>query len=366
MKIALFIPSLDVGGAERVILNLANGFTERGYLVDLLLCKRQGNYTYKVSNKINVINFNKEHTTGALLELIKYIWKFSPDVVISALDYVNIVVLIAKLFCRRKTRFIVSVHSNLSQSTILNNNIKNKMIPFFIKVLYRFADRIVAVSRDVAEDLSRIIGNRKKINVVYNPIVSRNLYIRAKEPLEHKWFKDINIPVILSVGRLSYEKNLECLIKAFKIILQKIDVRLVILGEGNMRQNLKKMIEELKLSEFVDMPGVVENPYNYMKNASVVVLSSKYEGLPNVLIEALACNTPIVSTDCKSGPREILADGRFGYLVQVDDENNIAKRVIDILSGKEVKFTQIELDSHLKQFTLDYAVDEYLKLISEV
>jgi glycosyltransferase involved in cell wall biosynthesis len=194
---------------------------------------------------------------------------------------------------------------------------------------YPWADAIVAVSKGVADDLARVARlPRDRIKVIYNPVVTEALFRKAEEPLEHPWFLSGCPPVILGVGRLTAAKDFPTLIRAFARVRESQLARLLILGEGEKRDSLEKLVRELRLERDVSMPGFMDNPYAYMRKSSIFVLSSCWEGLPNVLIEAMACGCQVISTNCPSGPEEILRGGHYGKLVPVGDAEALAKAIL--------------------------------------
>lgn len=207
-------------------------------------------------------------------------------------------------------------------------------MPRLIKRFYPWADEVVSVSRGTATDLARTAGVASdRIEVIFNPIVTPELREMAAAPLDHPWFKAGQPPVVVSVGRFSQQKDFGTLLRAFSLVLERLPARLLILGEGPERSSLEALVSELGLDGSVDLPGWIRNPYPYMRRADAFVLSSRWEGLPSVLIEALYCGVPIVSTDCPSGPDEILDGGKHGLLVPVGDTEALARGIVVALSG---------------------------------
>jgi glycosyltransferase involved in cell wall biosynthesis len=199
----------------------------------------------------------------------------------------------------------------------------------------------------------------QKVHVIYNPVVSPELYEKADAPLEHPWFRSNQPPVILGVGRHRPQKGFDTLLRAFARVRQETPARLVILGEGPERPNLERLASELGVAADVDMPGFDPNPFRYMRRAGVFVLSSRYEGLPNVLIQALACGCPVVSTDCPSGPSEILDGGRYGALVPVDDVEAMAGAIVRALLGQVAPAPS----AWLEQFRVEVVAEQYLRVM---
>jgi glycosyltransferase involved in cell wall biosynthesis len=247
-------------------------------------------------------------------------------------------------------------------STILaaRPGIRNRLVIKLARLFFRSADAAICVSQGVAEDLIKVTGMpRQKTHVVYNPIVSLELEQKAQESIAHPWFALDDSPVILAVGRLVPQKGYSTLLRAFSIIRQKHPAHLLILGEGQERISLEALAKQLDLTENVQMPGSVKNPYAYMARARLLVLSSEWEGLPNVLVEALACGTPVVSTDCRSGPSEILDGGRFGRLVPVGDADALALAILETL--QETPDRNL-LRQRAQDFTLEESVRKYIRI----
>jgi glycosyltransferase involved in cell wall biosynthesis len=232
-----------------------------------------------------------------------------------------------------------------------------------VPLLYPRASQIIAVSDGVADDLSRFSGvERNRIDVVQNPVVTPELAALADEPVDHPWFSPGEPPVILGVGRLSDQKDFATLLRAFALVRAKRPARLVILGEGGYRAELEQLVTQLGIGADVDLPGFAGNPFSYMSKASLFVLSSKFEGLPGALIEAMACGTPVVATDCPSGPREILEDGSLGGLVPVGDPESLAAAIGHALDQPTPPG---RLRAKAAEYTVDRAVSRYLALLEQ-
>jgi glycosyltransferase involved in cell wall biosynthesis len=360
-RIALFVPSLRGGGAEKAMVNLARGFAERGLKVDLVLAKAEGPYLSQVPLEVRVVDLGARRVLYSLPGLVRYLRRERPQAMLSALNYANIVAIWAKLLARVQTRLVVSERNTLSLSTQNASSVRVKLLPLLIKIFYPYADAVVVVSHGVAEDLITMTGLPvEKVKVIYNPVITPELFARAEEPLDHPWFRPGEPPVILGVGRLTKQKDFPTLIRAFALVRKECRARLMILGEGEDRPKIEALVRELGLEEDVALPGFVDNPYKYMKRAAVFVLSSQWEGLPTVLIEALALGTPVISTDCPGGSAEILENGRWGQLVPV---GNIRALAGAILAAIEDKGLPAAVGS-LEKFTLERTVEEYLATLS--
>ncbi len=360
-RIALFLPSLDGGGAERVMVNLARGFVDEGREVDLVLVKAEGTYMNQVPDKVRIIDLQGNRVITSLLRLIKYLRKARPVALLSAMDHANVIAIFARLFSAVNTRITVGVHSTLSIEVRQAKSWRGRILPWFINRSYPYANAIVAVSTGVAEDMAQItVIDRNNIKVIYNPVVTPQLLEKQQQAISHPWFQNNQPPVLLAVGRLTKQKDFSTLIHAFAVIREQKKCRLLILGEGEMRAELEALIAKLNLAEDVQMPGFVDNPYAYMQQADVFVLSSAWEGLVTVLIEAMACGTAVVSTDCPSGSREILADGKYGRLVPVGDYEALADAVIETLEQEK---NSEPLIKRANDFTQAASVKQYLEVL---
>ncbi len=361
-KIALFLPSLRGGGAERVMVNLARGFFDQGIDVDLVLVKAEGPYLSEVPGGVRVVDLHSSRVLTSLPRLTHYLRRERPQSMLSAMDHANIVAIWARKLSGVPCRVVVSVHSTLSRALTNNPNLRGYLMPNLIRIFYPWADTVVAVSNGVAEDFANITRlPRESIKVIYNPIVIPELLEKAKEAVEHPWFSRGEPPVILSVGRLTKAKDYPTLIRAFALVRRKYPARLMILGEGEERAKLEALTQELGLQDDISLPGFVDNPYAYMARAAVFVLSSAWEGFGNVLVEAMAVGTPVISTDCPSGPAEILENGRWGKLVPVGDTNAMAQAILSTLSGQEVK---VGFQNRALKFTIERITKYYLEALS--
>jgi glycosyltransferase involved in cell wall biosynthesis len=359
--IALFLPSLRGGGAEKVMVNLALGFVEQGLKVDLVLAKAEGPYLSRVPEEVRVVDLGARRVLYSLPGLVRYLRRERPQAMLSALNYANIVAIWAKLLARVQMHLVVSERNTLSCSTQNASSVRVKLLPLLIKIFYPYADAVVAVSHGVAEDLITMTGlPMEKVKVIYNPVITPELFVKAEEPLDHPWFRPGEPPVVLGVGRLTKQKDFPTLIRAFALVRKERPARLMILGEGEERPKLETLARELGIEEDFVLPGFVENPYKYMKRASAFVLSSRWEGLPAVLIEALALGVPVISTNCPSGPAEILEHGKWGCLVPVGEPHLLARAILEILQN------DVRIPSHKtawERFSKENAVIAYLQVL---
>ncbi|MBE2925250.1 glycosyltransferase [Anoxybacillus flavithermus] len=362
--IAIFLPSLRGGGAERVMVNLAKAFSKNNFRVDMVLAQAEGPYLSQIPSDIRIVNLNASRVALSLFPLVRYLRKNRPYALIAALNHANIIAILATKASLTKTRIFVTEHSTLSRSLLHPVNVRTKLMPFFMKLFYPMADHVIAVSNGVADDLSKTLNlSRSKIKVIYNPIVTDDLFQKANEEVDHPWFKNKQHPVILAVGRLTEAKDYPTLIKAFYHVRKQKEAKLVILGDGENREELLNLVKDMGLEQDVDIIGFVQNPYAYMRKADLFLLTSKWEGFGNVLVEAIACGTPVISTDCPSGPAEILDNGNYGKLVQVGDVEALTESILRYFSGSY----DIDLDkllSRANDFHVEKIAKRYLHFLS--
>jgi len=358
-RIALFLRTLGGGGAERAHLNLARGLIDLGFQVDLILSSGQDREIWEIPPGVRVVDFKDSRVSASLFNLIRYLRQERPVALIPTLHYAIEVAIVAKLLARVPTKILVPEQNNPARDVMSEEKPHRRLlIPLFMRVLYPFADAVVGVSHGVATGLAQLSGlPLERIRVIFNPVIFPGLQEKAQEPIDHPWFKPGERPVILGVGRLQEQKDFPTLIRAFAKVRQTCPSRLVILGYGPDRPQLEALVQELGLTEDVDMSsGFVKNPFPYMKKTSVFVLSSAWEGMANVIVEALAVGTQVVSTNCESGPAEILNNGKYGHLVPVGDSKALAEEILQVLAGKTM-----QIDSNwLDQFTLQASTRHYL------
>ena len=357
--VAIFLPSLCGGGAERAMTTLANALAEAGYSVDLVLVNKVGTYLQDVTSKVNLVGLGHNRTIFSLFSLSLYIHRRRPSVLFSVMRHTNLVLLLAAMLARKKTKVIVSERSDASAEKNRRNFIKKGLIRILCRILYRTADNVHAVSAGVAAACSKELKlPLEKIIVVYNPIATGKIRKLAVAPPDRKFFESHNRYLIVGAGRLAKPKDFNTLIRAFSLLRTKCDASLVIMGEGPLRVDLEEAVKIMNLEEYVTLPGFIENPYAIMKQADLFVLSSLWEGFPNVLIEAMACGTPVVSTDCPSGPAEILENGKWGRLVTVGDEEALAIAMLATLEEK----TQKGVRQRAREFSVERALQGHLDM----
>ncbi len=390
--LAIFIPSLEGGGVARVMLHLAKAFVESGHQVDLLLCETKGAFLDAIPPTIKVIDLKPTSswmsrlliltgnptliltlllpillakkppkTIRYLSDLTAYLVREKPDSLLSAKTHANLIAIWARSHAASQTRMVVSERSTIS--TVIQNSRKWRwrFVQPLIQKVYPKADLVTAVSDGVAADVSSCAGLPQAcVTTIYNPILIDHINAQGSLPISHPWFETDTIPIILGVGRLVPAKDFSTLVKAFARIHATRPARLIILGEGRERQKLESLANQLGIASDFLLPGFETNPYAYMSRATVFVLSSLLEGLPNALIEALACGCPVVSTNCRNGPQEILANGDFGALVPVGDERAMADAIRATLEDPP---NRERLRSRAAEFDIDAIAKQYLQAL---
>ncbi len=357
-RIALFVPTLGGGGAERVMVTLANALAERRFAVDFVLWTEGGPFRSLLSANVNVVALGTYNPLKLVFGFARFLKTYKPEVVISALFVGNIIAALAKAACRSRTHLILTEHVPIG--TYLQNELRllrRLCVPPLMRSTYLAAQDIVAVSRGAAQALAPVLGKTtsKRITVIYNPIdLTRIGAMAAVDDKIASW----NVPTIINVGRLIEQKDQQTLIRAFAKVHSRRPCQLVILGEGEKRATLAALAQKLGVGSDVLMPGFIANPYSWMRKSAVFVLSSKFEGLPTALIEAMQCGIPVISADCPSGPAEILEDGQWGKLFRPGDIDALASAIEDALDGKLVA----DVRQRAADFSIDTAVSRYVAL----
>jgi glycosyltransferase involved in cell wall biosynthesis len=358
-KISIVLHDVRGGGAERMMLRIAKGICDRGRNVDLVLVKAQGEFLRDIPRAARLIDLNSPSVATAIPSLVRYFRKEAPAAILTALTHMNVAVVMARWLAGSKARLVVSERNQISQKAAAVRGWRQKLVYSGVRFAYPFADAVTAVSRGVADDIVQFAGVKpQKIQVIYNPVFADEMVERSREPLDHPWFAEGEPPVILAVGRLHHQKGFDVLLNAFGAVLAEEPCRLIILGEGGERDRLERQAHELGIASHVQFPGFVKNPYAYMSHSALFVLSSRWEGLPGALIEAMACGCAVVATDCPSGPAEIIENGAQGAIVPVEDCHALAvamKKMLNTPRGRGM--------DRARCFSTASAVDAYLEVL---
>jgi glycosyltransferase involved in cell wall biosynthesis len=364
-KIAFFMPSLRGGGAERVMLELATEFSKAGMSVDLVLVKAEGPYLPLVPDTINVVDLAANRTLKALPALVAYLRRRRPHAILATIDHINMMTVWARFIACVPSRVVLRI-SNMApeRKTGRYGRLGMPILKFLKRMTFLYADRIIAVSAGVKGNLNeRVSLPADTIDVIYNPVDGDKLQSLSREAIGHCWFDTGQVPVILAVGRLEKQKDYPTLLRAFAKVRVQQPCKLLILGEGSERNRLEAMIDDLGLKSDVSLPGFVSNPFPYMAKARVLVLSSTHEGMPNVLIQALALGTPVIATDCASGPDEILDGGRYGSLVAVGDSAAMAREMSHVVAAEIIDAERLALMERSRYFSTEKAIAAYRKAL---
>lgn len=357
VRYSILLPNLAGGGAERVAVNLANSFIVRGYAVDIVLLSVTGELLGDLHPNIRVVDLKLKRLRWALPALVRYLRQARPQALLACMWPLTVIALWARMLSRVHTRLVVAEHTTWSRSELLQRwsvgwQIRTSMHHFFPN-----ANGIVAVSQGAADDLARFATlERSAITVIYNPVVGNGPAPVVAPPAEPMGWCVGAHRRVLAVGTLKEIKDYGTLLNAFAALRQQVNAKLLILGEGECRAALEALVRRLGITDSVFMPGFVKDTTPYYHHADLHVLSSTGEGLPTVIIEALAAGTPVVSTDCPSGPREILCDGQFGRLVPVGDVDALAAAMLASLTSTH---DRAALMARAQDFSIDKAVDQY-------
>jgi glycosyltransferase involved in cell wall biosynthesis len=350
------------GGAERTTVGLANGLSQRGYGVDLLLLDARGPFLDDILPDVHVVDFATRHVRSSVLRLVRYLRAEKPEVLFSNLDHLNVGALLARRLARAATRVVPIVHIALSQAIAGSKGFRAALLPRAIRWFYPSADAIVVVSQAAADDLVQTCNVPQRLVRVIYEILTPGVRERAAAPLDEPWFAPGQPDVILSAGRLTQQKDFPTLIRAFALLRRERRCRLLILGEGEDRRALEELVRELGLEDDVALPGYARNVFAYMARCALFVLSSAWEGMPLVLMEALAAGARVVATDCRGGSSEMLRGGKYGRLVPVGDAGILAAAMGEALCEPRHPLPE----EALRRFALDTIVDQYAALIEEL
>ena len=358
--IAILVSDLRGGGAERVAVNLANSFVQRGYAVDMVLLAAVGEFLSDLRPEIRVVDLQVRRLRWALFPLIRYLRQAQPAAVLANIWPLTVIAEWARRLARVRTRLVVVEHTTWSRAKIVSSAVVRWQVRTTMHLMFPRADAVVAVSQGAAGDLAHFAGiDPNSITVIYNPVAGIEKPSSSNDLEPAAWRVGTHRRV-LAVGALKDEKDYFTLITAFAILRQRVDARLLILGEGECRTALELLAKQSAIEDSVFMPGFVNDLAPYYQHADLHVLSSTVEGFGNVIVEALAAGTPVVSTDCPSGPREILCDGRFGRLVPMGDAAALSAAMVESLAATH---DRAALKARAQDFAINKAVDQYEALL---
>lgn len=367
-KAICIIPSMKGGGAEKVMLTLLEHFSRDKFELTLVLFEKKGEYLDLIPAGIRVLNLHKKGKIdflGLINRLASVFRQEKPHVILSFLWYANVITILAKKLSMTHIPVILTVQNFMSK--VLKDQRWGWIKQLMVRLLFPSASRVATVSKGVADDLVKNFKvSLSHICIIPNPIDIKKIKKLSSEELHHPWF-DNQVPVIVSAGRLNRQKGFPLLLKAFARLQKEIPLRLIILGEGEERPTLESLISKLQLNPWVQLPGFIKNPYPYIKNSSIYVMTSLYEGFPVAMLEAMACGIPIVSTDCPSGPDEIITDGFNGLLVPVSNESELCSAISKILKDKAFgKRLSEKASLDIEKYSINQIVGKYEELMDTV
>ena len=341
------------------MVNLAGSLAARGRRVTLIVVREEGPLRATVSPDVEIVDLRAYRVAAALPAIVSILRRARPEAILSACANSNVIAVLAARLADAGTRTVVCEQTTLSRVVLDTRRIRHRLVPPAARWAYPRADEVVAVSHGVVDDLVEALGlPRQHVTVIPNPLTPGIELDAARAP-DHPWLRNGGPPVLLAVARLTSAKDLPTLLRAFALMRERRSSRLLVLGEGEERGRLEKLARHLGHAADVDLAGYSANPYSAMAAADALVLSSRREGLPTVLLEALALGTPVVATDCPSGPREILEGGRLGRLVPPRDPAALAQAMEAVLVDGPRPAPRGVLD----RYALETITDRYLEVL---
>lgn len=361
-KLAVLISFSGEGGVERMVTNLVVEFARQADLqVDLVLLRDDSRHLRSLPDNVNMVRLGVRHSGLSVPAIARYLLRERPDAMLVAKDRAGRAALLARRLTGVSTRIVIRLGTTLSEAMQHKSALSRWLRYWPIRRAYPRVDAIVAVSQGVADDVAEISGlPPARIRVIRNPVITPEFARLATEQVDHDWFAPGQPPVVLGVGRLTRQKDFATLIKAFAQARRQRPLRLIILGEGRDRDDLSQLAVDECVAADVAMPGFQANPYAWLARASLFVLSSRWEGSPNALTEAMAMGVPVVSTDCRSGPRELLDGGRHAPLVPVGDVDALAAAMIKVLDAPPDPQT---LMSAVSEYRSEVSARRYLDVL---
>ncbi len=374
INVAIYIPTFHVGGAEKVTVQLANYFSNNGLDITIICLAKEGELFDQLLPTTDVIVLSDSSSTafGTLRSLVKIINTLKPDILLSTLYNTGLAAVIASIFSQYKPLIIGGLHNSILNKSRYSSNLKEKyLLTVLIKFIFSKCDAFIPVSKQLANELLGICSiPTSRVFPILNPSYDSSFSHLANESISHTWLTHSSkrsYKTLCAVGRLVPQKGFDILLKAFHSALQTVDLRLVLVGDGPELSALNRLASTLGVLDYVDFLGHQKNPLPYMSNSDLFILSSRYEGMANVLVEALSCKVPIIAFDCEVGPREVLADGYYGKLVEPCNEVALSASIIKFANeGLDIPASPHELLSRAKEFSVSSAGDQYIQVFNEI
>lgn len=362
LHIVMLVGSLRVGGAERMMVQTANGLSLHARITFLTLTGGDS-LQHELNGNILLKGFGNKKSLPAIPSLIRFLKKEKPDVLISTQIHVNMIAILAKMLSGVKTKIILREATTPGAQFKTFTDVRSRLVNVSAKKLYRKADAIVALCEAVKTNLvDHGFAHPDQVSVIYNPVVNDALQKGLQENVTHPFF-NAGVPVYISVGRLARAKNFSLIIRAFSLLIRKKDARLMLIGDGPEKEMLNELVVKLQLRDKIAFTGQVVNPYPYLRQADVYVLSSLFEGLPNALIEAMACGIQLVSVNCPGGSAEVLMNGKVGKLVPENDPEQLANAMLEMIEHPVNKEVLIE---SARRFNAEQTTAGYLHLLERL
>lgn len=361
-KVIFVLKDLTGGGAERMVMRLAAGVAESGVDTELVVFSQSGEFIAELPSHLKMVNLQRKSARQAILPLAAYLRKHQPTAIFTTLRHTAIAVALSHQLTNRSARLIIRESNHLGQLTVPSKTLRSQLFSAAVRWAYRQADTLTAVSNALREELRAFVGpiRKKGPKVVtrYNPVIGKD-FIESSlhSPPQSVRRSSSEMPLIVTAGRLVPQKDHQTLLKAIRLVANDQPVRVVVFGEGPLRGALQEQCAELGLDNHVSFPGFSLDWLTTLAAADMFVLSSRWEGLPGVLIQALALQIPVVSTDCPTGPAEILENGKWGILTPVGEAEALAQGIRDTLAGKN----KIAPPDSLDRFRVDAAIEACLQ-----
>jgi glycosyltransferase involved in cell wall biosynthesis len=353
---------LSGGGVERQVITLAQEMQAAGLPVVLLVHKIRGELRDKVPAAIRVVDLQSRDTLHDIPPLVRFLRHERPSILLSNLDHNNVAAIVAGRLSATGTHVIICQHNSLSRDFTSDLSWSYRLIPFLYRLLSPWMDAAVAVSQGIANELyTRSHIPMRKVKLIHNAVIGDHFRWHAEQPITHRWLGNPEVPVFVTAGRLVPVKDHDVLLRSLALYRRHRPANLIILGNGPLRSELGALATQLGIGDAVDFLGFQENPLPYFRRADAVVLSSYSEGFGNVLVEAMGCGTPVISTDCEHGPAEILDHGRYGALVPPRCAQALAD-AFDTGAALRKRWPPELLKARAAEFSTAACVAAYMKL----
>lgn len=363
-QLTLFLASLEGGGIQKAAMRLIQELIRRKILITLVVINGTGPVRKEIPDGCLLVDLNCNRTRFAFFALLKYLLRAKPSIGISSQTHLNVLMIILRGLSRYPKQLIVREHNAFNQDNLKTRKLLERARIWLIRYFYPFTSKFVAVSSSVAKSIHKYARYKKDIQVIQNGIDLNQIRRLISHSLDYPWYKNIkDKKLIVGMGRLSRQKNFLDLLIAFSHMKDLANTHLLIMGEGLELENLKTMSQKLQIGDKVDFLGFIPNPYPILAQADVFVLSSRWEGFSNVVLEALACGVPIVATDCSGGPADILEGKSFARIVPLDDRTAMSNSITELL-GKKIDRTQII--QYAQQFNIEIVAQQYIDMISKL